>query len=201
MKLSLPNIYRPQTKFAKVMFSQVSVCPRGRGCLPHCMLGYIPQDQRQTPPQEPEADTPPGTRGRHPPAGPPGRHPPVQTHPSVHAGTRSTSGRYASHWNASLFEFFTAAKEVAGSYNVFIRVFLSVSSQGTSHVTITHDALHLTIKETPPIPVKGPAPPPRTGTPLALATQKSSNLSNLDLTAQGPLSPCYVQTCSTWTSL
>ena len=24
------NIYRPQTKFAKVMFSQVSVCPQGR---------------------------------------------------------------------------------------------------------------------------------------------------------------------------
>ena len=23
--------YRPQTKFVKVMFSQVSVCPRGRG--------------------------------------------------------------------------------------------------------------------------------------------------------------------------
>ena len=25
------NFYRPQTKFAKIMFSQVSVCPRGRG--------------------------------------------------------------------------------------------------------------------------------------------------------------------------
>ena len=25
------NFYRPQTKFAKVMFSQVSVCPRGGG--------------------------------------------------------------------------------------------------------------------------------------------------------------------------
>ena len=29
--------YRPQTKFAKVMFLQVSVCPRGGG-LPQCML-------------------------------------------------------------------------------------------------------------------------------------------------------------------
>ena len=48
--------YRPQTKFAKVMFSQVSVCPQGGGCLPHCMLGY-----RQPPP--PWADTHPG---RHP---------------------------------------------------------------------------------------------------------------------------------------
>ena len=32
--------YRPQMKFAKVMFSQVSVCPRGRGGLPHCMQGH-----------------------------------------------------------------------------------------------------------------------------------------------------------------
>ena len=27
------NFYRPQTKFAKVMFSQMSVCPQGRGCV------------------------------------------------------------------------------------------------------------------------------------------------------------------------
>ena len=62
--------YRPQTKFAKVMFSQVSVCPRGGvglwsqgggvGCLPH--------PPGQTPPW---ADTP---LGKHPP----GRHPPAQ---------------------------------------------------------------------------------------------------------------------------
>ena len=44
--------YRPQMKFAKVMFSQVSVCPQ-RECLPHCMLGYTPV---QTPPPE---QTPP----------------------------------------------------------------------------------------------------------------------------------------------
>ena len=37
------HFYRPQTKFAKVMFSQVSVCPRGMGGLPHCMLGYTPR--------------------------------------------------------------------------------------------------------------------------------------------------------------
>ena len=30
----LIDLYRPQTKFAKVMFSQVSVCPQGGGCLP-----------------------------------------------------------------------------------------------------------------------------------------------------------------------
>ena len=28
------------TKFAKVMFSQVSVCPQGRGCMLHCMQRY-----------------------------------------------------------------------------------------------------------------------------------------------------------------
>ena len=31
MYLVLLNIYRPQTKFAKVMFLQVSVCPHGEG--------------------------------------------------------------------------------------------------------------------------------------------------------------------------
>ena len=72
---------RPQTKFAKVMFSQVSVCPRrgggGEGCLPHCMLEYIPHTppswadplgrhpspHRQTPwtdTPHPQADTPLG---------------------------------------------------------------------------------------------------------------------------------------------
>ena len=31
VKSTLEFFYHPQTKFAKVMFSQVSVCPRGRG--------------------------------------------------------------------------------------------------------------------------------------------------------------------------
>ena len=55
------NYYHPQTKFAKVMFSQVSVCPQGGG-------GFCPIACW---------DIPPGTRGRHPP----GRHPPEQTPP------------------------------------------------------------------------------------------------------------------------
>ena len=39
----LPVIYRPQTKFAKVMFLHVSVCPRGGGCgIPACLAGGIP---------------------------------------------------------------------------------------------------------------------------------------------------------------
>ena len=38
------HYYRPQTKFAKVMFLHASVCPqRGGGvCLPHCILEYTP---------------------------------------------------------------------------------------------------------------------------------------------------------------
>ena len=82
-------------------------CPQGGGCLPQCMLGYTsPQSRpplgadtpqtRQTPPrirQTPhppdQADTPPR----------PGRHPPREAYSSI----RSTSGRYASYWNAFLF--------------------------------------------------------------------------------------------------
>ena len=112
--------YRPQTKFAKVMFSQVSVCPQG-GVPPgqvHPLGRYTPQGR-----DTPWAGTPP--RQVHPPgrytplAGtpprqvqPPGRypwqvHPPGQVHPptTVHAGIRSTSGRYASHWNAFLLDY------------------------------------------------------------------------------------------------
>ena len=59
-----------------------SVCPRGGGAVSqHANKG---------------ADT---LLGRHPP----GRHP-LGRHPlAVHAGIRSTSRRYASHWNAFLF--------------------------------------------------------------------------------------------------
>ena len=72
--------YRPQTKFAKVMFSQVSVCPWGLWQTPH---GKTPS--RQTP----WVDTLP-LPGRHPP----GRRPST--------GIQSTSGRYTSYWNAFL---------------------------------------------------------------------------------------------------
>ena len=107
--------YRPQTKFVKVMFSQVSVCPGG--CLPLVLGGHLPHMHR-------------------PVIHPPGRHlPPGQTLPGqtlppwvntpwadtrqadtplpsacwdtppcpVHAEIWSTSGRYTSHWNAFLF--------------------------------------------------------------------------------------------------
>ena len=57
LSVCLSHFYRPQTKFARVMFSQVSVCPGGT---------HTPPDQRKTPPPR---QTPPG---RHPPD----RHPP-----------------------------------------------------------------------------------------------------------------------------
>ena len=124
-----PTIFTaPQTKFAKGMFSQVSVCPHGGVC-PIAYWDTHPHplwDQRQTPP---EADT---SRSRHPqderqtppPLPPWSRHPlgsrqtprpptpQKQTPPlgadalplgTVHAGRcGATSGRYASYFNANL---------------------------------------------------------------------------------------------------
>ena len=81
-------------------YTCLSFCPQGclvRGGLPQCMLGYhppgpgIPRSQDQAPPRPgtpPEPDTPPGTR-----------------HPRLCSACweiRSTSGRYASYWNAIL---------------------------------------------------------------------------------------------------
>ena len=82
------NIYRPQRSWAKVMFLQVSVCPRGGGCLPQCMLG------RQTPlldqAHPPRPGAPPGSR--HPlDQAPPGADAPWdQTPRSRHPPTRHT---------------------------------------------------------------------------------------------------------------
>ena len=71
-------IYRPQRSWAKVIFSQACVCPQGgKGvCLSACW---------DVPPWE---QTPPRSR-----------HPPREADSSI----RSTSGRYASYWNAFLF--------------------------------------------------------------------------------------------------
>ena len=102
---------------AKVMFLQVSVIHsvhRGGG-LPQCMLGYHPpgpgrptppQTRQTTPPQTrqttiPGADTPwtrqtpPQTRQTPPDLADPPRE--------ADSSIRSTSGRYASYWNAFLF--------------------------------------------------------------------------------------------------
>ena len=113
------NFYRPQTKFAKVMFSQVSVCPQEGGVFP---IAYW-----DTPPQvHPKQVNPPGQvhplvrytpLARHPLwagtpwAGTPWADTPLpiacwNTHTppncTVHAGIWSTRGRYTSHWNAFL---------------------------------------------------------------------------------------------------
>ena len=80
----------------------------------HTPLGADPPGSRQPPPEQTPplgADSPLGSR--HPPrADPPGadtppgsRHPPRSRPPqSRPPGIRSTSGRYASYWNAFLFE-------------------------------------------------------------------------------------------------
>ena len=95
--------YRPQTKFAKVMFLHVCVCPHGGGT-----WAGTPRT-RYTPPR---ASTPPLRPGKPPWAGTPAgtRYTLRQVHPR--AGTpsgssacweiRATSGRYASYWNAFL---------------------------------------------------------------------------------------------------
>ena len=121
------NIYRPQTKFAKVMFSQVSVCPQWGEYLGRYppWVGTPPGRYTPwagtTPPDRytPWADSPPGryTPGTDtPPAGTPrGRYTTPQTGtppPTVHAGIRSTSGRYASHWNAFVFLFATSQQYI-----------------------------------------------------------------------------------------
>ena len=62
----------------RLCFHRSCVSTGGGGCLPHCMLRYT-----HPPGQAPslQADTPPC---------------------AVHAGIWSTSGQYASHWNAFL---------------------------------------------------------------------------------------------------
>ena len=67
--------YRPQTKFAKAMFSQVSVCPRGRRrvCLPgiHILHGTHnpPPPKACTPPRHTQPSRHAHTSGMHAPKG------------------------------------------------------------------------------------------------------------------------------------
>ena len=106
--------YRPQRSWAKVMFLQASVIllTGGGVCLSACWDTPSPRADtpgadthhpwskhhpgadtpwEQTPPG---ADTPPGSR--HPTGS---RDPPLE----ADSGIRSTSGQYASYWNAFLF--------------------------------------------------------------------------------------------------
>ena len=95
------KFYRPQTKFAKVMFSQVSVCPQG-GVSQHVMGtgGGIPACSGQgwcLPGGSLPGGVYPGgaTRGRVSGVLPQTR--------GRYYGIRSTSRRYASQWNAFLW--------------------------------------------------------------------------------------------------
>ena len=76
---------------AKVIFLQVSVCPQGGrvSASVHAGMPYPPPDG-----EPPRMENPPGWRT------PPGGEPPP---PEADSSIRSTSGRYASYWNAYLF--------------------------------------------------------------------------------------------------
>ena len=109
---SYPVYYRPQRSWAKVILSQACVCPQGGGVSASVHAGIYPRTRQtpreQAPPPGPGRPTleqaPPGSR--HPP--PRADHPPLpqtrRTPPPREAdfSIRSTSGRYASYWNASL---------------------------------------------------------------------------------------------------
>ena len=86
---------------AKVMFLQACVCPQGwRG---FCLSAYwdTPPRTRHTTTLPRDQADPPGP-GRHTPPGP-GRPPRTrQTPRKADSSRRSTSGRYASYWNAFL---------------------------------------------------------------------------------------------------
>ena len=100
--------------WGKVIFSEAcvknSVHRRG---LPQCMLGYHPHPPPGTRhPPPPGAGTPwdqaPPPRNRHPlgPGTPPGPSTPSRPCWEI----RSTSGRYASYWNAFLLSIFFSIK-------------------------------------------------------------------------------------------
>ena len=82
----------------------------GGGCLPQCILGYPPRADTPSGADTPRSRHPPGSR--HPPREqtlPGSRHPPgadplgADTPLEADCSIQSTSGRYASYWNAFLF--------------------------------------------------------------------------------------------------
>ena len=104
--------YRPQRSWAKVMFLQVSVILLKGGVsasvhagmpTPHWDQIPLPQSRHPTSRHPPGADTPPEqTLPIQQTA--PEQTPPPSRHPlEADSGIRSTSGRYASYWNAFLY--------------------------------------------------------------------------------------------------
>ena len=106
------NIYRPQRSCGQGnIFTPVCHSVHRGGVLPQCMLGYHPPWDQADPP----GSDPPGTRQTPLDQTPPPetrQTPPDQTPPQDQAdplppreadsSIRSTSGRYASYWNAFL---------------------------------------------------------------------------------------------------
>ena len=86
VKLSLPNIYRPQQSCEGYVFTPLCLS-MGGGVLPQCMLGYYHPSPRDRPP----------LWSRHPP--PPEGAPPRSRHPPADG---YCCGRYASYLNAFL---------------------------------------------------------------------------------------------------
>ena len=119
--LDTSSNYRPQRSWAKVMFLHASVCPQGGGSA-QCMLGY----------HLPEADTPPKRQNSRRQTPPPEADPPEADTPPPRS-SRSMSSRYASYWNAFLFQLiFTAHKRSLGQGNVFTDVCLSTGGRGSA---------------------------------------------------------------------
>ena len=89
------TFYRPQTKFAEVMSSQVSVCPRGSQSLSGGLCPGI-SVQRGVSLSRGSLSWGISVQGN-----PPGQRPPRQRPPQTETRT-VTSGWYASYWNAFL---------------------------------------------------------------------------------------------------
>ena len=90
------DYYRPQRSCGKVMFLHLSVSNSVHCHPPGRHTPWADTPQAATPGQTPPL-------GRHTPPTPCPVHAGIHTHPcTVHAGIQSTSGRYASYWNAYL---------------------------------------------------------------------------------------------------
>ena len=100
------------------------VCLSTGGVLPQCMLGYHHHHPRSRPPRPatPPTRHPPRTR-QTPPR--PGRHPPPRPgRPPQEADSRirSTSGRYASYWDAFLLKICSVTRRyLIGLKSVFVQ--------------------------------------------------------------------------------
>ena len=114
----LTSVYRqmPYPKvnswFAKVMFSQVSVCPGGGGGLGLCPGGSLSGGFLSGRPSWTERHTPDREK-------PSGQRPPLDREPPCTV----MGGRYASYWNAFLFPMHTCILFLFQAIQIYIRIF------------------------------------------------------------------------------